>query len=253
MTTATKLVCLECRYENESERIYCHACGARLSNPGAAGTAKSEEKKLVEQRDHLRRMMDNRGVKVRQWANKISKLLLGSCMTAAFIQMFLPPDLPAAGGKDLVLGPQINLELEKALFHHSGTQVTFREDQVNIYLGNVFKRKKAALLDKPTLDFQRGIAQFGEGSFRMTLERSFFGLSIYTSGFYRASAQDGKIAATNVGGAIGRMPIHPQLMQYAGFLIGDAWKAMEQDRKQVDKFAAIEFHPQTVVLTAPAQ
>ena len=251
MTTATKLVCPECRYENEPERVYCHGCGARLSDPAAAVTAKTEEAKVIQQREHLRRMMDNSGHKVRQWANNISKLLLGSCLMAALTQMYLPPDLPASGGKDLVLGPQINLELEKAIFHHSGTQVTFREDQVNIYLGNVLKRKKAALLDKPMLDFQRGVAQFGEGSFRMTLERSFFGLSIYTSGLYRASAQDGKIAATNVGGAIGRMPIHPQLMQYAGFLISDAWKALEQDRKQVDKFAAIEFHPQSVVLTAP--
>jgi hypothetical protein len=248
---ATKLVCLECRYENESERIYCHSCGARLSNPAAAG--KSEETRVTEQREHLRRLMDNRGFKVRQCANKISKLLLGSCITAALIQMFLPPDLPAAGSKDLMLGPQINLELEKALYQHNGTQLTYREDQVNSYLGNVLKRKKAALLDKPMLDFQRGVAQIGEGSFRMTLERSFYGLSIYTSGFYRANVQDGKIFAANVGGAIGRMPIHPQLMQYAGFLVSDAWKAMEQDRKAVDKLAAIEFHPQTVVLTAPTR
>ena len=55
------------------------------------------------------------------------------------------------------------------------------------------------------------------------------------------------------GGMIGRMPIHPQLMRYADFLLGDVWKALEQDEKQVAKFAAIEFHPKTVVLTAPAQ
>jgi hypothetical protein len=251
-STATKLVCLECRYENELERIYCHGCGARLSNPAAA-TVKSEEAKLIEQRDHLRRILDNRGFKVRQWANNLTKLLFGSCIAAALIQMFLPPNLPAAGGKDLMLGPQIGLELERALFQRNGTQLTYREEQVNSYLATVLKRKKAALMDKPMLEFQRGIAQFSEGSFRMTLERSFFGLPVYTSGFYCASMQDGKVFATNVGGAIGRLPIHPQLMQYAGFLINDVWAAMEQDRKEVDKLAAIEFHPQTVVLTAPTR
>jgi hypothetical protein len=250
-TTSNKLVCTECRHENETERVYCHGCGARLSKPTPALGAKSDEAKTIEARAHLRRMMDNRGVKVRQWVTNITKLLLGSCIAAVLIQMFLPPDLPSAGGKDLVLGPQIGLELENALFQHRGTQLTYREDQVNSYLATVLKRKKATLLDKPMLDFERGIAQFGEGSFRMTLERSCFGLPIYTSGFYRANMQDGKIGAANIGGAIGRMPIHPQLMQYAGFLISDAWKAMEQDRKQVEKFVAIEFHPQTVVLTAP--
>ena len=252
MTTITKLICPECRYENEAERVYCHGCGARLSKP-AAEAAKNEEAQTIETRERLRRLMDNRGVKARQWATNIAKLLLGSCIAAALIQMFLPPDLPAATGKDLVLGPQIGLELENALFQHRGAQLTYREDQVNSYLGTVFKRKKVSLLDKPMLDFEHGIAQFGEGTFRMTLERSFFGLSIYTSGLYRASTQDGKFAAANVGGLVGRMPIHPQLMHYADFLFSDAWKAMEQDRKQVEKFAAIEFHPQTVVLTAPVR
>jgi hypothetical protein len=65
--------------------------------------------------------------------------------------------------------------------------------------------------------------------------------------------QNGKIEASGDGGAIGRMPIHPQLMRYADFLFADVWKALELDRKQVEKLAAIEFHPQTVVLTTPAQ
>ena len=253
MNIVTKLICAECRHENEEERVYCHNCGARLNKPAAAAAARNEEAQTIETRDRLRRMMDNRGVKARQWALNITKVLLGSCIAAALIQMFLPPDLPAPSSKDLVLGPQIGLDLENALLQHRGAQLTYREDQVNSYLGNVLKRKKVSLLDKPLLEFERGVAQFGEGTFRMTLERSFFGLSIYTSGFYRASMQDGKIAATSEGGAIGRMPIHPQLMQYADFLISDAWKAMDQDRKQVEKFAAIEFHPQTVVLTAPVQ
>jgi ribosomal protein S27E len=252
MTTITKLICPECRHENEAERVYCHNCGARLSKPAAAA-AKTEQAETIETRERLRRMMDNRGVKARQLALNITKLLLASCIAAALIQIFLPPDLPAPTSKNSILGPQIGLEVEDALLQHRGAQLTYREEQINTYIGNVLKRKKASLLDKPMLDFQRGVAQFGEGTFRMTLERSFFGLSIYTSGFYSANAQSGKIAATNEGGAIGRMPIHPQLMQYAGFLISDAWKAMEQDRKQVEKFAAIEFHPQTVVLTAPAQ
>ena len=31
----TKLVCPDCRHENEPERIYCHNCGARLDRSGA--------------------------------------------------------------------------------------------------------------------------------------------------------------------------------------------------------------------------
>jgi hypothetical protein len=161
--------------------------------------------------------------------------------------------LPAPSGKDLELGPQIGLDLENAIMQHRGTQLTYQQDQVNIYLANALKRKKTSLLDKPFLEFRHGIAQFDEGVFRMTAERSIFGCSLYTSAYYGASMQNGKIAARCEGGAIGRMPIHPQLMRYADFLLGDVWHALEQDEKQVAKFAAIEFHPKTVVLTPPAQ
>jgi hypothetical protein len=250
----SQLVCPECRHENEPERVYCHNCGAKLNRVAPATIpGKTDDAETVATRERLRRMLDPRGVKTRRLILNIAKLVLGSFLAAALVQMFLSPDLPASTGKDLELGPQIGLDLENAIMQHRGTQLTYQQDQVNSYLANVLKRKKTSTLDKPLLEFRRGVAQFDEGLFRMTAERSIFGLSLCTSAFYRANVQDGKIAATCAGGMIGRMPIHPQLMQYAGFLFSDVWKALEQDGKQVAKLAAIEFHPKVVVLTAPAQ
>jgi hypothetical protein len=197
-------------------------------------------------------MMDQRGVKTRRLVFNIARLILGAGLAAVLIQMFLAPDLPPTG-KDLELGPQIGLDLEHALMQHRGAQLTYQQDQVNSYLANVLKRKKTSLLDKPLLEFRRGVAQFDEGVFRLTAERSIFGCPLFTSLFYRANVQNGKASGICEGGMIGRMPIHPQLMRYADFLLSDVWKALEQDEKQVAKFAAIEFHPKTVILTAPAQ
>jgi len=39
-------------------------------------------------------------------------------------------------------------------------------------------------------------------------------------------------------------------MKYGDVLFTDLWKALDRERKLVAKLAAIEFHPQTVVLTA---
>ena len=252
--TVTQLVCPECRHANEPERVYCHNCGAKLNRTAPAVIpGKTDDAETVATRERLRRMIEQRGVKTRRMLLNIARLILGAGVAAALIQMFLAPDLPASGGKDLVLGPQIGLDLENALMHHRGTQLTYQQDQVNNYLANALKRKKTSILDKPMLEFRRGVAQFNEGVFRMTTERSIFGLSLYASGFYRANVQDGKITAKCEGGMIGRMPIHPLVMQYAGFLFSDVWKALEQDEKQVAKFSRIEFHAKTVVLTAPLQ
>ncbi len=249
----SKLLCPECRHENEAERVYCHNCGAKLNRTEAVPIpGKTDDAETVATRERLRKMMDNRGVKTRQFFFKYAKLLLAACIAAALIQMFLAPDLPPVG-KDLELGPQIGLDLENAILQHHGTQLTYTEDQVNAYLVGALKRKKTTLLDKPMLDFQRGIVHFDEGMFRMTVVRSCFGCSLYSSAFYRVNLQNGKLSATGEGGAIGRMPIHPQLMQFANFLVGDAFKALEQDRKEVEKLAAIEFHSHAVVMTAPTQ
>ncbi len=250
----SQLVCPECRHENEAERVYCHNCGAKLNRiAGAPIPGKTDDADTVATRERLRRLLDPSGVKTRLLLFNIARLILGACLAAVLIQMFLAPDLPASAEKNLVLGPQIGLDLEKAITQHSGTQLTYQQDQVNNYLGNVLKNKKASLLDKPFLEFRRGVAQFDEGVFRMTVERSIFGCSLYTSAFYRANVQNGHATGVSDGGMIGRMPIHPELMQYADFLLGDVWKALAQDEKKVAKFSAIEFHPKTVVLTAPAQ
>lgn len=249
----SQLVCPECRHENEAERVYCHNCGAKLNRTAPATVpGKTDDAETVATRERLRRMMDQRGVKARRLIFNVARLVLGAGLAAVLIQMFLAPDLPATG-KDLELGPQIGLDLERALTEHRGAQLTYQQDQVNSYLGNVLKRKKTSLLDKPFLEFRRGVAQFDEGVFRMTAERSIFGCSFYTAIFYRVNVQDGKATGVCEGGMIGRMPIHPELMRHANFLLGDVWKALEQDEKQVAKFAAIEFHPKTVVLTAPTQ
>lgn len=250
----SQLVCPECQHANEPERVYCHNCGAKLNRgPTVTIPGKTDDAETVATRERLRRLMDQRGVLRRRLAFNIGKLILGACVVAALIQMILAPDLPAPAGKELELGPQIGLDLENALLQHRGAQLIYQQDQVNNYFATALKRKKTSILDKPMLEFRRGVAQFDEGVFRMTAERSLFGLSLYTSVFYRANVQDGKITATCEGGMIGRMPIHPLVMQFAGFLLGDVWKALEQDEKQVAKFAAIEFHPKTVVLTAPTQ
>ena len=251
----SQLVCPECRHPNELERVYCHNCGAKLNRADIPTSipGKTDDAETVATRDRLRRMMDQRGAKARRLIFNLTKLVLGACVAAALIEMFLAPDLPAPAGKELELGPQIGLDLEHALMQHRGAQLTYQQDQVNNYLSNVLKRKKTSILDKPLLEFRRGVAQFDEGVFRMTVERSIFGCPLYTSVFYRVNVQNGKTTETCEGGMIGRMPIHPQVMGFAGFLFGDVWKALEQDEKQVAKFAAIEFHPKTVVLTAPTQ
>jgi hypothetical protein len=240
-----KLVCPECRRDNEPERIYCHDCGARLDRTSLAKIApKGENAKETQRR--LRTMLDPQRAKMRQMFFKISKLVLGAFVTAAIVQMLLPPDVPARA-KTGEFPPQINLDLENAALNHGAAPLQYTEAQVNAYLISALRNKQAAL--SKLLTFERAFVHFDENVCRITAERSLFGFSLFTSTSSKVTLQNGTLTASNNGGSIGRLPVHPLVMKYADPLFGDLWTALDRERKAVAKMGAIEFRPQAVVLT----
>jgi hypothetical protein len=240
-----KLICPECRRENEPERIYCHDCGARLDRTALAKIApKGEDAKETQRR--LRNMLDPQRAKMRLLFFRVSKVILGAFAAAAIVQMLLPPDVPARA-KTGDFPPQINLDLENAAMSHGAAPLQYTEAQVNAYLGSALRSKQAAL--SKLLQFERAFVNFDESVCRITAERSLFGFSVFTATSSKVTLQNGALNASNNGGSIGRLPIHPLLMKYADPLFGDLWTALDRERKSVAKMDAIEFHPQAVVLT----
>ena len=245
MTPPIKLICPECRRENEAERIYCHDCGARLDRTALAKIApKGEDEKETQRR--LLRMLDPQRAKMRHVFFKTSKVILGAFALAAVIQMLLPPDLPPRP-KAGDFPPQITLDLENAILNHSTAPIQYTEAQANAYLGSALKSKQAAL--SKLLDFERAVVMFDENVCAITAERSLFGFSLFTTTSSKVTLQNGTLNAANNGGRIGRLPVHPLLMKYADPIFADLWTALDRERRAVAKMGAIEFRPQAVVLT----
>jgi hypothetical protein len=243
----TKLVCPECGHENEPERIYCHRCGARLDRSATASRT-SQQKELKDTQRHVRKMLKQQNVASRRLFFTISKLVLGACVAAAVIQMILPPDVPSAS-KD-VAPRQINFDLENAIYSHRPAQLEYTEEQVNAYLAYTLKSKQSAL-NKRLLNFKRAIVVFGEGAVTITAERSLFGYSLYSGSAYAVRVGEGKIVVSNKGGNIGRLPFHPEIMQFMDIIFADLWSALQREQKLIAKMSAIEFHQKQVLLSAP--
>ena len=247
--TTIKLVCPECQRQNEPERIYCHDCGAKLDRSSLAKVApKVQDPKATQKR--LKYMLDPGRLRLRLMFFQVSKLLLGACVLAGLIEMCLRPDnLPAPLKNTELL--QLNLELEKAVEAHSPTPLQFTDTQVNNFLVNVGKSKQAFL--NKYLKFERAVVSFDEGVCRITVERSWLGYSVYHSISFKVAIQNGAlgvstlIASTN-GGTIGRLPIHPKLMEYGEILFRDISTALDSEKKLVLKMGTIEFHPKIVTL-----
>jgi len=243
-TTMTKIVCGECRHENEAERIYCHNCGERLDRSAAAA-----QKPMVDPTETHRRLQKMLGPpsRVRHNFFAVSKLVLAAIAAAALVQMALPPELPAP---TKIVSPQIDLDLENA--HLRPSPLEYSQDQINAYLTYRLITKKAALT-YPFLTFVRATASFREGACTIAMERSLFGYSIFSRTSHRVETNAGKIAATNVGGWIGRLPIHPVIMQFGDIIFADLWSALDRERKLIGKMGAVNFHESSVTISAPTR
>ena len=248
----TKLTCPDCRSENEVERVYCHDCGAKLDRSRLKKEGKVAEERPEEIQKRVRRMFGGRPDRFKRAFFKLSKVIIAACAAAALVLLFSPPPEVPEKTKNSELPSQINLDLENATMAHRGGQLQYTEQQVNAYLANALRNKQAAL-DKPLLHFERVLVKIDEGLCQITAERSLFGYPLYTTGIFEVSTANGKLSASSRGGSIGRMQIHPEVMKYGDVVFADLWKALERERKLVAKLAAIEFHPQTVVLRAAFQ
>src|SRR5438874_3357580 len=215
-TAMTKLVCAECRHENEAERIYCHNCGERLDRSAVSAQKTAQDPQEVHRR--LQKMLGPPNMARRNFFT-VSKLALAAAVVAALVEIALPPELPART-KDVP--PQVNLDLENAAFYQKAGTLEYSQDQINAYLAYRLTSKKKAL-NKPMLDFVRATASFRDGACTIGMERSLFGYSIFTQSSYRLEIAAGKVAATNVGGWIGRLPVHPVIMKFGDIVFADLW------------------------------
>src|SRR5438105_3933102 len=150
-TTTTKLICPECRHDNESERIYCHSCGARLDRSAVA--VRNSQEAVQETRQRVHKLFDPHRARLRLSFFKSSKLVLGACIVAVVIQMILPPDVPAPVKTELVAS-QIRFDLENAAMRHQPAQLQYTQEQVNDFLSSGLNTKQSSL-DHSLLGFKR--------------------------------------------------------------------------------------------------
>src|ERR1700736_6139931 len=135
--TATKLICPECRHENESERIYCHDCGTRLDR----SAVRVKKEPIVDTQRRVKKMFDPHRARLRALFFTISKLILGASAVATLVQMVLPPDLPAPV-KTEVLASQMRFDLEAMSMKRQPPQLQYTEEQANAYLTYTLRTKR---------------------------------------------------------------------------------------------------------------
>ena len=245
----TALICPECRYENEAERIYCHNCGARLDRSALVKEQLEKRNKAQDSRKRLARMFDPKRGRAKRFLARAVKLLAGAALSAAIILLLLPANLPPITKSD-VLAPLINMELVSSVSSRQTAPLVYTEEQVNSYVSSVFRRQ-AKTAGHGFFSVRRVVVHFEEGLCSVAVERELVaGLTLGSGTTYRVRTDNGKISAQPARGFIGQMPIHPFLLKYGNPLLFSVWQSLAHERSSVARCAAVQFHPGTVTFVA---
>jgi hypothetical protein len=248
------LTCKQCNFVNEGERVYCHNCGAKLDRSLLPAENANQPTLQAERRRVKRIVSPNRGF-FSGYLKTAFSALASAAVAASLIQMVRPPDgvPPIATGEQLLDIPQVPFVIEEAMRNPAPQRLAFPVDVINGYLANTIRAKSTRALAEE-IRFVRAFVKCSPGAIHITSEQSVFGYSLYATTIRHLAIQKEALVATNLGGMIGRLPIHPAITEFSGFIFTKLWDALSREQKLVAESQAIEIGEGFVALTTkPAQ
>jgi hypothetical protein len=247
------LTCPQCGHENELQRIYCHECGAKLDRsvlppePPREATYKEQVKRIQK----IARPASGFFI---GWHKSLLNSLGSALLVAWIVLIIMPPaDAPEMADKDKILdAPQVGLALENVVYGNVRKNLALDEDTINLYLQGAIRAKPTGIIGDEYL-FLRAYVKLDDGGLRIYAHQTIYGFPLYAGLAFQLPVKDGKLDPVNTGGWIGRLPIHPLITQYAGYVFDNLWSALKRDHDTFRKVQGIEISQGKLTITAGGQ
>lgn len=254
MASIPTIVCKQCNHANEPERVYCHNCGAKLDRSLLPKEPPKEAKESAEKARRRVKKMTNpaRGFFL-HWQKLLLQSFLLAVSCAGLIQAARPPaGIPKPPTHDELMEAQpLAEQIEGQQGSPAPRQFTISEQVANLYLAKTIRPGAGAQDDY--FKFERAFVNFGQDVCKVTAQESAFGHPIYAGAMYKLSISGNKLLATNIGGNLGRLPVHPLIMEYSQMALQHLWEALARERKLMDNMQSVSVQPgQITMVTKPA-
>ena len=246
------LVCAQCGYANEGERVYCHNCGTKLDRTLLPSLNKPEEP-LDKKRKRIKKIVTpNRGFFAGA-GKAFLYTMLASILVAMLILVAMPPDdIPAAPNAD-DLPDSPTMELDNDLSGNAPVPIQWKQDALNAYLATKTKGAGNGMLGD-SVKLVRAFVNLDEDRLRFTADQTVFGHHIYSTVYYKLEISGGKLQSTVKGGNFGRLQIHPNMMKNLTAVFQAIWDSneMKQAKRMLDECQSFDVHKGEVdVVTKP--
>lgn len=240
------LVCKQCGYENESQRVYCHNCGAKLDRSVLPEEARKPEESPDAVRRRVRKFANPGRFTFTQLGKMISTAVLYGFLAAVIVSALLPPrDVPPPP-RDVLDAPALAYEIEEAVA--AKRPITITQNQLNAYLARVIRSKKS----ESWVKYERTYMRLRPGIVWTSMEFSIFNYPFHATTGHAPVMTEGHVVARNVGGYFGRLPIHPALMSFLGKPFGTLWDALKAERELLGKMREVRVAEGSITLVPGA-
>ncbi len=247
MATAT-LVCKQCNFENEPERVYCHNCGAKLDRSLLPPEASRREDPVVMQ-ERVRKMVSpNRGMGLRWVKNLVTSVVTASVLASLLLIIKPPAGVPTVSKEASLDAPAITEDREN-LAPQPNRMRKYTEDEVNAFL-QYSVRGKAASSYGISMQFDRAFVHFLEGRFSITSQQSIFGVPIYATTVRTVQIKNGAIISQVLGGSFGSFHIPAAAMPHLEGVFTPLRTALDHNRALIAKLQSVTFHDKSVELVS---
>ncbi len=254
MSKPLRLICTVCGYANEPERVYCHNCGAKLDRKSLP---KDDPKRQLREAQRVKKLVKPSKRRFFRFVKGVVDTLIVALFVAYVALMFFPPAKlpPRPTDEQRLTAPQLNLTLEQGLASSSVQTLVFTEQMINNYIASRFRSKPTELFGGLTASNEGVLVVLKNGLVNITQHNQFAGIPVYFTTRYALSIKNGALVATNKGGAIGRAPLHPLLMNSIEQLaFPSLWRALAGEQKLLGLMQQITVKDgQIILVTTPGR
>lgn len=247
MSSPATLICKECNYENELQRIHCHQCGAKLDR----STAFNEDQKRKSEKDRQKRVKNISSAKDKSASSphivrNLFRVLIRGAATAAIILIALPPaQLPPDLQANTRI-PSASATLTSLTMASAGRRESISEESINEF----FRTSVQLTPLSKYVTFKRVFTDLEDGTIRIILQAEVFDYALYSGVTYQLKIENNKLVATPKGTNFGRLNLPAQATILTEKLFAPIWAKLTNEREQLDKLAAIEVRKDGIILTA---
>jgi hypothetical protein len=229
------LQCKECEYQNEPERVYCHNCGAKLDRSVLPKEEQIRRESPDRARKRIMKMTNPAASVLRRELGALVKTVIFAVLAAMLVQALREPEnLPPA--KSNALPRLVASDLGNLADSATPQAGSFTEAELNTYL----KSKVMPKGSMPGVEVKRAYIDLEPGTVRIGLEKAIYGYSIYMGSLYHVEASNGVLVVVNIGGNIGRLPIHPLIMERVSpWALGSLSDAMQREFALIKKMQTV--------------